>query len=136
MRSNDRSSAASGVPPATCARLPAALLAITVMATGCAEEKKPRVPTEQEIHSRDFETASRVRGRHRYTCDDKEPLFVDFKNNGLTLELRREEQGPVQTLSAPSQGLQYVDNTNSATMTGNALQLVDAQGRTRVCRKA
>lgn len=113
----------------------AALLAIALVVTGCAEEKKPRVPTEQEIHSRDFETASRVRGRHLYACDDKEPLFVDFKDDGLTLELRSEEQGPVQTLSAPSQGLQYVGDTNSATMTGNELQLVDAQGRTRVCRK-
>lgn len=135
MRSTDRS--------LTCMRAPAAfrpmpltaLLAIAVVVTGCAEEKKPRAPTEQEIHSRDFETASRVRGRHLYTCDDNEPLFVDFKDNGLTLELRSEEQGPVQTLSAPSQGLQYVGAANSATMTGNELQLVDAQGRTRVCRK-
>ena len=135
MRPTDRSSAGLGAAFALCARSSAALLAIAVIGPGCVEEKKPRVPTEEEIHSRDFETASRVRGRHLYTCDDNEPLFVDFKDNGLTLELRSEEQGPVQTLSAPSQGLQYVGAANSATMTGNELQLVDAQGRTRVCRK-
>ena len=135
MRPTDRSSAGLGAAFALCARSSAALLAIAVIGPGCVEEKKPRVPTEEEIHSRDFETASRVRGRHLYMCDDKESLFVDFKDNGLTLELRSEEQGPVQTLSAPSQGLQYIGAANSATMTGNELQLVDAQGRTRVCRK-
>lgn len=111
------------------------LIAGTVVLAACAEERKPRAPTEEEIHSKDFETPSRVRGRHLYACDDGEPLFVDFKNQGLSIELRRREQEVPRVLSAPSQGLQYVGAEESAEMTGNELRLVNSQGRTRVCRK-
>lgn len=119
------------------ARTRAATLALTgaVVLAGCAEEKKPRAPTEQEIHARDFETASGVRGRHLYTCGDGAPLFVDFKDEGLSIELRREERGPPQTLSAPAPGLQYVGDNASVTFKGHELRFVDAQARTRVCRK-
>ena len=112
----------------------ATLLAVAVLVAGCAEEKPP-APTEQEIHARDFETASRVRGRHLYACDDGKPLFVDFKDEGLMLELRREERGAARVLTAPSQGLQYMGDGGSAVMKGNELRLEDAQGRVRLCRK-
>lgn len=111
------------------------LIAATFVLAACAEERKPRAPTEEEIHSRDFETPSRVRGRHLYACDDGQPLFVDFKDQGLSIELRQREQEAPRVLSAPSQGLQYVGTYESATMTGNELRLVNSQGRTRVCRK-
>lgn len=111
-----------------------AAIGISVL-TGCAEEKKPRLLTEEEIHSKDFETPSGVRGRHLYGCEDGQSLFVDFRNEGLSIELRREEKDEPRILSAPSQGLQYVGENEGATMTGNELRIVDAQGRTRVCRK-
>lgn len=118
------------------ARAKAAMLTVagTVVLAGCSE-KKQRPPTEQEIHARDFDTVGGVRGRHLYNCDDGEPLFVDFKDEGLSIELRPQEQGPAETLSAPAQGLQFVGNNASVTMTGHELRYADAQGRTRVCRK-
>ncbi|WP_342747149.1 hypothetical protein [Sphingomonas lenta] len=119
------------------ARTRAATLALTgaVVLAGCAEEKKPRAPTEQEIHARDFETASGVRGRHLYTCGDGAPLFVDFKDEGLSIELRQAEQERPRVLTAPAQGLQFVGDDGSATMKGNELRVTNAQGNTRVCRK-
>lgn len=112
-----------------------AMIASVAFLAGCTEQQKPRAPTEQEIHSRDFETASGVRGRHLYACDKHGPLFVDFKNEGLSIELRREEGGIAQVLTAPAQGLQYVGDSGSAVMAGNELRLTDAGGGTRVCRK-
>ncbi|KHA63836.1 hypothetical protein NI18_13320 [Sphingomonas sp. Ant20] len=114
------------------------MVVVIVLATvvaACAEERKPGATTEQEIHSRDSETPSGVRGRHLYACDDGEPLFVDFKDEGLSIELRRVERETPRVLSAPAQGLQYVGDSESAIMTGNELRLVDAQGLKRVCRK-
>lgn len=111
------------------------LIAGIVVLAACAEERKPRAPTEEEIHSKDFETPSRVRGRHLYACDNGEPLYVDFKDQGLSIELRPREQDLPRILSAPSQGLQYVGVDESAVMTGNELRLVNSEGRTRVCRK-
>lgn len=109
MKTIDRSSTGFGVRGAPYPMPLNILFAIIAGLAGCAEEKKPRAPTEQGIHSRDLETVSRVRGRHLYACDDKQPLFLDFKDERLTLELRSEERGPAQKLSAPSQGLQYED---------------------------
>lgn len=112
-----------------------ALFSGLALLAGCTQEQKPRAPTEQEIHSRDFEAASGVRGRHLYACDKGDPLFVDFKDEGLSIELRREEGGTAQILTAPAQGLQYVGDSGSAVMAGNDLRLTDAGGGTRVCRK-
>ena len=119
------------------ARIGAALLATFAIGTqaACSEQPKSRAPTEQEIHSLDSETKSRIRGRHLYACDDGKPMFVDFKDTGLQLELRQEEGGVPEILSAPSQGLQYEGKAQSATMTGSEIRLVDAEGRTRVCTK-
>jgi hypothetical protein len=103
--------------------------------TGCTEKQKPRAPTEQEIHSRDFETGSGVRGRHLYTCDKGGSLFVDFKDEGLSIELRREEGDIAEVLTAPAQGLQYIGDSGSAVMAGNELRLTDPRGGVRVCRK-
>jgi hypothetical protein len=107
---------------------------ISVLA-GCAEERKAHAPTEQEIHARDFETASGVRGRHLYACNDGEHLYIDFKDEGLSIELRRQEQESAQTLSAPAQGLQYVGDNASVTITGNEVKIMEGQDRVRVCRK-
>jgi hypothetical protein len=32
-------------------------------------------------------------GRHPYRCSDGEPLFVDYKDNGLQIDLRRSSRG-------------------------------------------
>lgn len=119
-------------------KIGAALLAVMAIGTqsGCSEQPKPSPPTEQEIHSLDSETKSQVKGRHLYTCDDGKPLFVDFRDTGLSLELRQREGGDPEILSAPSQGLQYEGERRSATMTGNEIRLVSAKGETRICRKA
>src|SRR3546814_1902611 len=66
-----------------------------VLASGCSEQPRKAKPTEQEIHAGDSGDASGIPGRHPYRCDDDRPLLVDFKNEGLTLELRRD--GNVRT---------------------------------------
>jgi hypothetical protein len=89
-----------------------------VLASGCSEQPRKAPPTEQEIHAGDSGDASGIAGRHPYRCDDDRPLLVDFKNEGLTLELRRDGNAAPVVLTAPAAGLQYVGDTMSAMFSG------------------
>ena len=75
-----------------------------VLASGCSEQPRKAKPTEQEIHAGDSGDASGIPGRHPYRCDDDRPLLVDFKNEGLTLELRRDGNAAPVVLTAPEIG--------------------------------
>jgi hypothetical protein len=74
-------------------------------------------------------------GRHPYRCSDGEPLFVDYKDNGLQIDLRRSSSAVPITLTAPAQGLQYVGETATATFKGSQLTVVEGEGRTRICER-
>ena len=74
-------------------------------------------------------------GRHPYRRSDGEPLFVDYKDSGLQIDLRRSNKGPPMTLTAPAQGLQYVGETATATFQGSLLTIVEGDGRTRTCER-
>ncbi|MBF5091067.1 MULTISPECIES: hypothetical protein [unclassified Novosphingobium] len=101
----------------------------------CSESKPPAPPTEQQIHSSDSAVATGEMGRHPYRCSDGEPLFVDYKDSGLQIDLRRTNNGPAMTLTAPAQGLQYVGETATATFKGSQLTIVEGDGRTRTCER-
>ena len=113
--------------------LPALILDVG-LAT-CTESKPPAPPTEQQIHSSDSAVATGEMGRHPYRCSDGEPLFVDYKDNGLQIDLRRSNGGPPMMLTAPAQGLQYVGETATATFKGSQLTIVEGEGRTRTCER-
>lgn len=102
----------------------------------CSEQPRKAAPTEQEIHASDSGVGSGTPGRHPYRCDDNRPLLVDFKNEGLTIELRRDESAVPIVLTAPAAGLQYVGDTMSATFTGNEIKVEEADKRPILCRKA
>ena len=113
--------------------LPALILVIGLAA--CTESKPPAPPTEQQIHSSDSAVATGEMGRHPYRCSDGEPLFVDYKDNGLQIDFRRSSSAVPMTLTAPAQGLQYVGETATATFKGSQLTVVDGEGRTRICER-
>ncbi|NIJ18308.1 hypothetical protein [Sphingobium vermicomposti] len=107
-----------------------------VLASSCSEQPRKGPPTEQEIHANDSGDASGTPGRHPYRCDDDRPLLVDFKNEGLTLELRRHGNPAPVVLTAPAPGLQYVGDTMSATFAGNEIKIEEAGKPPVLCRKA
>jgi len=113
--------------------LPALVLAGGLAA--CSESKPPAPPTEQQIHSSDSAVATGEMGRHPYRCSDGEPLFVDYKDSGLQIDLRRSNSGPPMTLTAPAHGLQYIGETATATFKGSQLTIVEGDGRTRICER-
>src|SRR3546814_14180847 len=63
------------------------------------------------------------------------PLLVDFKNEGLTLELRRDGNVTPVVLTAPAAGLQYVGDTMSAMFSGNELKIEEGDKPPVLCRK-
>lgn len=102
----------------------------------CSEQPQKGPPTEQEIHASDSGVASGAPGRHPYRCDDNRTLLIDFKDQGLTVELRSDARAAPIVLTAPSQGLQYLGHAQSATFSGNELKIDTGGQRSVVCRKA
>src|SRR3546814_10389434 len=96
--------------------LPALILVVGLAA--CTESKPPAPPTEQQIHSSDSAVATGEMGRPPYRCSDGEPLFVDYKDNGLTSEWRRSSRAVPMTTTVPGPGLQYVGETAHSDPTG------------------
>ncbi|MFS0738939.1 hypothetical protein ABC347_17975 [Sphingomonas sp. 1P06PA] len=113
--------------------LPALILIVGLAA--CSESKPPALPTEQQIHSSDSAVATGEMGRHPYRCSDGEQLFVDYKDDGLQIDLRRSSSGAPMTLTAPAQGLQYVGEAATATFKGSQLTIVEGDGQTRTCER-
>ncbi|QHD69597.1 hypothetical protein GS397_22845 [Sphingobium yanoikuyae] len=101
----------------------------------CSESKQPAPPTEQQIHSSDSGVASGEMGRHPYRCSDGKPLFVDFKDSGLQIDLRRSSGGQPITLTAPAQGLQYIGDNATATFKGSQLTIEEGDGPARTCAR-
>lgn len=110
-------------------------MCVALAASGCSEQPRKAPPTEQEIHAGDSGDASGTRGRHPYRCEDNRPLLVDFKNEGLTLELRRDGNAAPVVLTAPAPGLQYVGDTMSAMFSGNELKIEEGDKPPVLCRK-
>jgi hypothetical protein len=110
-------------------------IALVLASSGCSEQPRKAKLTEQEIHAGDSADASGIPGRHPYRCDDDRPLLVDFKNEGLTLELRRDGNAVPIVLTAPAPGLQYVGDTMSATFAGNEIKIEEADKAPVLCRK-
>lgn len=117
-------------------RLVSIAIGAVLMLAACSEQPRKGPPTEQEIHARDSGDASGTPGRHPYRCDDNRPLLVDFKDEGLTIELRRDGNASPIVLSAPAAGLQYVSDTMGATFTGDEIIIEEVDKRPIVCRKA
>ena len=106
-----------------------------LMLPSCSEQPQKRSPTEQEIHAGDSAVPSGKPGRHLYQCDDDRTLLVDFKDKGLTVELRRDAGASAIILTAPSQGLQYIGETMSAKFSGSQIEINARQKRPIICRK-
>ncbi len=117
-------------------RIGIASISAVLALSGCTEQPRKAPPTEQEIHASDSGDGSGTPGRHPYRCDDNRPLLVDFKNEGLALELRRDANAAPIVLTAPAPGLQYVGDTMSATFSGNDIKIEEADKRPVLCRKA
>lgn len=102
---------------------------------GCSAEPQKGPPTEQEIHANDSAAANGAPGRHPYSCDDGRDIIVDFKDQGLTVELRNDANAAPIVLTAPTQGFQYVGNTATATFSGKQITILAAGKRPVICRK-
>ena len=103
------------------ASLAAMLVAFSALGA-CSPESKP-TPTEQEKHAKDQGIPGGPIGRHWYECDDKRARLIDFKNEGLSIELRYKPDDQPATLSAPTQSLQYIGDGMVATFEGSQLYL-------------
>ncbi len=109
--------------------------AALVILSGCSEQPRKGPPTEQEIHASDSGVPNGTPGRHPYRCDGNRALLIDFKDQGLTVELRSDARAAPIVLTAPAQGLQYVGDAQSATFSGNEIRIEAAGQRPVVCRK-
>ena len=109
--------------------------AAILILSGCSAEPQKGPPTEQEIHANDSAVANGAPGRHPNSCDDWRDILVDVKDQGLMVELRENAAADPTVLTAPTQGLQYVSDTATATFSGNQITIVMAGQPPVICRK-
>lgn len=119
-------------PPPRTAKI-APMLALLAIA-GCSGNQSAPAPTEQELHSRDWAFGG-VKGRHLFRCNDGNNLIVDYKDQGLTLEIRRAESDQPLMLTAPSQGLQYQGEAGTASMVAEGIEFQPIEGAELLCKR-
>lgn len=102
----------------------------------CSQEPRKGPPTKQKIHANYSGGASGTPSCQSYRCDDNRPLLVDFKDQGLTLELRRDGSPTPVLLTAPTQRLRYVGEAMSAIFAGNEIKVEEAGKSPVMCWKA
>lgn len=107
----------------------------SLMAGACADNQPATPPMEQQLHANDSGVPTGERGRHAFRCDDGKPLFVDFADGGLRLDIRHSERATPTSLTAPAPGLQYVGDQTAATFRNGQLTfLVDGEA-VRTCTR-
>ena len=114
------------------------LISIVAIAAGfSARSGDPeQMPTsERDIHASQIQDGSAPSGRHPYQCTDGRSRFVDFKNEGLTMEVRKSYEGEPLVLNAPAQGFQYRSANLSAHFRNTNLVLVTSEGAKVVCER-
>src|SRR3546814_5261429 len=60
---------------------------------------------------------------HTYRCADGGLLYVDFLQDGTSINVRRQRSGPVLRLSTPAQGLAYVGDGMNLTVSGKEVRI-------------
>jgi len=80
---------------------------------GCSAEQPEQVPSEQELHAAEIGGRGGV-GRHHFICEDGTTLLVDFKAEGLGLQIRESETARPEILTAPGPGRAFVGEHSSA----------------------
>lgn len=114
------------------------LISIVAMAAGfsaCSGDPEQMPTTERDIHASQNQDGSAQSGRHPYQCTDGQSRFVDFKNEGLTMEVRTSYEGEPLVLNAPAQGFQYRSANLSAHFRDTNLVLVTGEGAKVVCER-
>jgi hypothetical protein len=103
--------------------------------TACSASPKHQAKTEQELHADELSSGGHDAATHEYRCRDGAILLVDFRHEGLSIEIRTAPSSPPLVLTAPSQGTDFVGSHMRATMKERELLLVGpGQGR-RVCTR-
>lgn len=98
-----------------------AFSAFVLFLVGCSAEQPKQVPSEQELHA--AEVGGRgVVGRHHFLCEDGTTLLVDFKAEGLGLQIRESETARPETLTAPSPGRPFVGKHSFAVIGSGKLE--------------
>jgi len=113
---------------------PVGAIAIGLSLAGCSAQPQKNPPSEEELHAGDG-GGNRTPVRHLYHCNDGRERLVDFKNDGLTIEVRRDAQAPPLVLTAPTQGRPYVGKLMRATFGGSELRIETPTEALLICTK-
>jgi hypothetical protein len=111
------------------------IVAIVAGFSACSGDPEQMPTSERDIHASQIQDGSAPSGRHPYQCTDGRSRFVDFKNEGLTMEVRKSYEGEPLVLNAPAQGFQYRSANLSAHFRNTNLVLVTSEGAKVVCER-
>lgn len=73
---------------------------------------------------------------HTYRCTGGEVLYVDFLQDGTSLNVKRSISGPSLRLTAPAQGLAYVGDGMNLTLNGKDIKIDEPKKPSRLCKRS
>lgn len=96
---------------------------LLVSLSGCSPEPEPD-PGPERV------------GRQTFACSDGSEVQVEFRNDGLTIDLAVLPNGQPQRLTAPGRGLPFVGDGTSVYLSNGGIALVPSAGPSLSCRPA
>ncbi|WP_447954109.1 hypothetical protein [Sphingopyxis chilensis] len=128
---------ADGLRPGVALSRYALLLAvpIAILLAGCSEKSDREGSTATANATAPVAMPPAIIASHAYRCSNGDVLYVDFMQDGTSINVRRGPSGPTLRLTAPSQGLAYVGDGMNLTVSGKEVRVDEPKQVSRTCKR-
>lgn len=103
---------------------------------GCSEKDQADTPDGAANASLPVEMPPAIVASHTYRCSDGSVLYVDFLQDGTSINVRKSGSGPSLRLTAPSQGLAYVGDGMNLTLDGKDIKIDEPKKPLLTCKRS
>ena len=107
-----------------------------VLLAGCSKKEKREASPTTANATLPVAMPPAIVASHTYRCSDGDVLYVDFLEDGTSINVRWRPSGPALRLTAPSQGLAYVVDGMNLSVSGKEVKVDEPEKASRTCRRA
>ncbi|ETI62697.1 hypothetical protein C100_16620 [Sphingobium sp. C100] len=110
-------------------------VSFAVLLAGCSDKGEREISNDAANVAPPPAMPPSIVASHTYRCADGGLLYVDFLQDGTSINVRRQPSGPVLRLSTPSQGLAYVGDGMNLTVSGKEVRIDEPKKASRTCKR-
>lgn len=103
---------------------------------GCSESDQADASNSVTNTTLDVQIPPAIIASHTYRCAGGDVLYVDFLQDGTSINVKRWPSGPSLRLTAPSQGLTYVGDGMNLTLNGKDIKIDGPKKASRICKRS